>query len=61
MVSGSSLVNQVRPTGTYQYKYMKENLHVLVLYGLQLLEFEQDEAQLHVLLPYNELGTTTGA
>ena len=47
-----------RPTGTYQYKYMKENLHVLVLYGLQLLEFEQDEAQLHVLLPYNELGTT---
>ena len=46
------------PTGTYQYKYMKENLHVLVLYGLRLLEFEQDEAQLHVLLPYNELGTT---
>ncbi|MFR6470902.1 MAG: LuxR C-terminal-related transcriptional regulator [Turicibacter sanguinis] len=47
-----------QPTGTYQYKYMKENLHVLVLYGLRLLEFEQDEAQLHVLLPYNELGTT---
>ena len=47
-----------QPTGTYQYKYMKENLHVLALYGLRLLEFEQDEAQLHVLLPYNELGTT---
>lgn len=46
------------PTGNYKFKYMKENLHVLVLYGLQLLEFEQDEAQLHVLLPYNELGTT---
>ena len=37
---------------------MKENLHVLVLYGLRLLELEQDEAQLHVLLPYNELRTT---
>ena len=47
-----------QPTGTYQYKYMKENLHVLVLYGLQLLGFVQDEARLHVLLPYNELGTT---
>lgn len=47
-----------QPTGTYQYKYMKENLHVLVLYGLQLLEFKQDEAQLHVLLPCGELGTT---
>lgn len=47
-----------QPTGTYQYKYRKENLHVLVLYGLKLLGFERDEAQLHVLLPYNELGTT---
>lgn len=47
-----------QPTGTYQYKYMKENLHVLVLHGLQLLEFKQDEARLHLLLPYNELRTT---
>lgn len=46
-----------QPTGTYQYKYMKENLHVLVLYGLKLLEFKQDEARLHLLLPYNELRT----
>lgn len=46
------------PTGNYKFKYMKENLHVLVLYGLKLLEFEQVEAELHVLLPYNELGTT---
>ena len=47
-----------QPTGTYQYKYRKENLHVLVLYGLKLLGFEQVEARLHILLPYNELHTT---
>lgn len=46
------------PTGNYKFKYMKDNLHVLVLYGLKLLEFEQDEAQLHILLPYTELHTT---
>ena len=46
------------PTGNYKYKFQKENLHVLVLYGLQLLEFQEDEVQLHILLPYNELGTT---
>lgn len=45
------------PTGNYKCKYQKDNLHVLVLYGLQLLEFKEDEARLHVLLPYNELGT----
>lgn len=46
------------PTGNYKFKYMKENLHVLVLYGLKLLEFNHEYAELHVLLPYNELGTT---
>lgn len=46
------------PTGNYKFKYMKENLHVLVLYGLKLLGFEQVEARLHILLPYNELHTT---
>lgn len=48
----------VTPTGNYKFKYMKDNLNVLILYGLKLLEFEQDEARLHLLLPYNELGTT---
>ncbi len=46
------------PTGNYKFKYMKENLHVLVLYGLKLLGFNREDAHLHVLLPYNELHTT---
>lgn len=39
-------------------KYRKENLHVLVLYGMKLLGFNEAFAKLHVLLPYNELRTT---
>lgn len=50
------------PTGNYIYKYMKENLEVLIIHGINELKkinkkIDDDTIVIDVLLPYNQLST----
>lgn len=48
-------------TGNYEYKYQKEYLEVLVLFGLSMLRDEVngigEDLKVNVLLPYDQLHT----
>ena len=49
------------PTGNYEYKYKKEYLEVLILFGLSMLGDKvngiSENLKVNVLLPFNELST----
>lgn len=50
-----------QPTGNYEYKYKKEYLEVLILFGLSMLGDKVngigENLKVNVLLPFNELST----
>lgn len=51
----------IQPTGNYKYKYEKEYLEVLILFGLSMIREKVDSIgeniSVNVLLPFNELST----
>lgn len=44
-------------TGNYFYKYEKEYLNVLILFGLVKLGVKESNINTHIVLPYNQLNT----
>ncbi|WP_196002109.1 hypothetical protein, partial [Clostridium sp. 1001271B_151109_B4] len=50
-----------QPTGNYEYKYEKEHLEILILFGLSMIKDKvksiSNDLKVNILLPYNQIHT----
>ena len=50
-----------QPTGNYEYKYEKEHLEILILFGLSIIKEKvksiSNDLKVNILLPYNQIHT----
>lgn len=50
-----------QPTGNYEYKYEKEHLEILILFGLSIIKEKvksiSNDLKVNILLPYNQIYT----